>query len=81
MPQLIKTIYCTHSKYKKEEWQIIKETAFSSKKLADYFEVEFRAIETEEPLERDIEPHRDCRRLLILRKRSHDEQYKEQVFT
>ena len=27
------------------------------------------------------EPHRDCRRLLILRKRSHDEQYKEQVFT
>ena len=28
-----------------------------------------------------VEPHRDCRRLLILRKRSHDEQYKEQVFT
>jgi inosine/xanthosine triphosphate pyrophosphatase family protein len=55
----IKVIYCSWSKFKKEEWEIAKDTldlvAKPSHKLGQLFEFEFRDVPTTEPLLCDLD--------------------------
>lgn len=50
-----KIIYCSWSKYKKEEWEIIRHFEYETgSTFDDVIEFEFRNVETREPLLRDL---------------------------
>jgi len=51
----VEVVYCTESQFKKEEWGIIRTLPFKRGKVEDYCTIEFRVVETEEPLLCDIE--------------------------
>lgn len=54
MAAKIKIVYCTASSYKREEWERFSSEEIDGRVVADLFSMEFRAVETDEPLLRDI---------------------------
>lgn len=52
-------VYCSWSDYKKEEWEAVRTThsltSLPERNLGDLFDLEFRQVETEEPLLCDLE--------------------------
>ena len=53
-PTRIKVIYCTQSSFKREEWDQIKLGEIKGSKIDDLFDVEYRFVQTDEPLNCDI---------------------------